>query len=83
LRFTKPDLPAIAAESNDLKAIRKAVVDAAGVGAGLWLTKVDLTGAHLQPAPPYVRRAERSKVRLKPRAIGEMSYKRRSQPPHA
>ena len=54
MRFTKPDLPAIAAESNDLKAIRKAVVDAAGVGAGLWLTKVDLTGAHLQPAPPLL-----------------------------
>jgi hypothetical protein len=62
LRFTKPDLPAIAAESNDLKAIRKAVVDAAGVGAGLWLTKVDLTGAHLQPAPPSGKKQDEAET---------------------
>jgi hypothetical protein len=59
LRFTKPDLPAIAA---DLKAIRKAVVDAAGVGAGLWLTKVDLTGAHLQPVPPSGKKQDEAET---------------------
>jgi uncharacterized protein YjbI with pentapeptide repeats len=37
-RFKESDLPEIAAESNDLKAIRKAVEDAASVGGGLWLS---------------------------------------------
>src|SRR4030088_711723 len=31
-------LPALAAKANDLEAIRSAVVDAAGISAGLWLS---------------------------------------------
>jgi hypothetical protein len=34
----KPGLPPIAAKADDLEAIKKAVEDAAGVGAGLWLS---------------------------------------------
>jgi uncharacterized protein YjbI with pentapeptide repeats len=34
----KPNLPAIAADADDLKAIKGAVTDAAAVGGGLWLS---------------------------------------------
>jgi Na+-transporting NADH:ubiquinone oxidoreductase subunit NqrE len=37
-RFKESGLPEIAAESNDLKAIRRAVEDAAAVSGGLWLS---------------------------------------------
>jgi hypothetical protein len=35
---TRRELPPLAAKDNDLDALRGAVVDAAGVGAGLWVS---------------------------------------------
>ena len=57
-RFTEP-LPPIAAEANDLKAIKKAVEDAASVGAPLWLSYlfllfyIAIAASGVKPASTY------------------------------